>query len=100
MPWPAPAPGCGLASFGISGLPTIRNEGVAGGVARHMLAVGSRPVDDDQASPPIMAARLEDVSSRPYGVRRWRSQTVVPEEVSPVPETLTERSQRFEDDVL
>jgi RNA polymerase sigma-70 factor (ECF subfamily) len=65
-----------------------------------MLAVGSRPVDDDQALPPIKAARLEDVSSRPYGVRQWRSQTVVAEEVSPVPETLTERSQRFEDDVL
>jgi RNA polymerase sigma-70 factor, ECF subfamily len=49
-----------------------------------------------------MTARREDVSSRPYGygVRQWRSQTVVPEEVSPVPETLTERSQRFEDDVL
>jgi RNA polymerase sigma-70 factor (ECF subfamily) len=67
-----------------------------------MLAVGRT----SPASRPA-TSRL-DVSSRPYqavpagkyGVGQWRSSTVTREGVSPVPETLTERSQRFEQDVL
>src|SRR5450759_813653 len=50
-----------------------------------------------------MMARFEpghpgDVSSRPYG--RRRPVTVISEGVGPVPETLEERSERFEHDVL
>jgi RNA polymerase sigma-70 factor, ECF subfamily len=67
-----------------------------------MLAVGRTPPTRDPAVPRL------DVSSRPYaadpagknGAEKWRSATVVREEVSPVPETLTERTQRFEQDVL
>src|SRR5437763_2577386 len=67
-----------------------------------MLAVGRT----SPASRP--AVPRADVSSRPcgagpagkYGVGKWRSSTVLREGVSPVPETLTERSQRFEQDVL
>jgi len=70
-----------------------------------MLAVGSRPPETSQAAPRFKTARPEDVSSRPYGldktdVGKWRPATAVREGVSPVPETLTERSQRFEQDVL
>ncbi len=40
-----------------------------------------------------------DVSSRPYGRRPWPV-TEISEGVGPVPETLEERSERFEQDVL
>jgi RNA polymerase sigma-70 factor (ECF subfamily) len=51
-----------------------------------------------------MMARFEpgdpgDVSSRPYGQRPWPV-TEISEGVSPVPETLEERTERFEHDVL
>jgi RNA polymerase sigma-70 factor, ECF subfamily len=67
-----------------------------------MLAVGRTPLARDPG-----VARV-DVSSRPYaagsagknGAEKWRSATVIREGVSPVPETLTERTQRFEQDVL
>ena len=79
-----------------------------------MLAVGRTSPARRPAVPPL------DVSSRPYqaappgnqvsrrgagpagkyGVGKCRSSTVTREGVSPVPETLTERSQRFEQDVL
>ena len=67
-----------------------------------MLAVGRTPVARDPSAPRV------DVSSRPYvagpagknGAEKWRSATVIREGVSPVPETLTERTQRFEQDVL
>src|SRR6202011_5560134 len=70
-----------------------------------MLAVGSRPSDTPPAAPRFKSARPEDVSSRPYGLDKnrlgtWRTATAIGEGVSPVPETLTERSQRFEQDVL
>jgi RNA polymerase sigma-70 factor, ECF subfamily len=70
-----------------------------------MLAVGSRPSDNPPVAPRFKSARPEDVSSRPYGldkrgVGKWRSAAATGEGVSPVPETLTERSQRFEQDVL
>jgi RNA polymerase sigma-70 factor (ECF subfamily) len=41
----------------------------------------------------------EDVSSRPYGQRPWPV-TEISEGVGPVPETLEERTERFEHDVL
>lgn len=67
-----------------------------------MLTVGRTPPTRDPAVPRL------DVSSRPYvagpagknGADKWRSATVIREGVSPVPETLTERTQRFEQDVL
>jgi len=67
-----------------------------------MLAVGRTPLARDAGVPRL------DVSSRPYaagpagknGAEKWRSAPVIREEVSPVPETLTERTQRFEQDVL
>src|SRR5690349_22213467 len=67
-----------------------------------MLAVGRTPVARDPGAPRV------DVSSRPYvagpagknGAEKWRSATAIREGVSPVPETLTERTQRFEQDVL
>jgi RNA polymerase sigma-70 factor, ECF subfamily len=67
-----------------------------------MLAVGRTPLARDPGVPHL------DVSSRPYvagpagknGADKWRSATVTREGVSPVPETLTERTQRFEQDVL
>jgi RNA polymerase sigma-70 factor, ECF subfamily len=65
-----------------------------------MLAVGTSPLNDESAPPQIRPARLDDVFSRPYGARTWQPETAVPEEVSAVSETLTERSQRFEEDVL
>ncbi len=71
-----------------------------GDVAGRMLAVGYRPVNNPPAAPQRKPGRVKDVSSRPYGAAKRLPETVVPEGVSPVPETLTERSQRFEDDVL
>jgi RNA polymerase sigma-70 factor, ECF subfamily len=65
-----------------------------------MLAVRSRPADDRRAAPQLKPFSAEDVSSRPYDAGTWRPQTAAAEEVSSVPETLTERSQRFEQDVL
>jgi RNA polymerase sigma-70 factor, ECF subfamily len=67
-----------------------------------MLAVGRTPLARDPDVPRL------DVSSRPYvagpagknGAEKRRSATVIREGVSPVPETLTERTQRFEQDVL
>jgi RNA polymerase sigma-70 factor (ECF subfamily) len=41
-----------------------------------------------------------DVSSRPYGSRTGRPDTEFPEGVGPVPETLEQRDERFEQDVL
>jgi RNA polymerase sigma-70 factor (ECF subfamily) len=65
-----------------------------------MLAAGLMPLDDELASPPYKLARTEDVSSRPYDAGLWRPDGAVEKGVSTVPETLTERSQRFEQDVL
>jgi len=84
----------------VSGCFLVRNEGAASGVAERMLAVGYRPLDDRSAPPPLKSSRVKDVSSRPYGAGKRQPKTAVPEGVSPVPETLTERSQRFEQDVL
>ena len=41
-----------------------------------------------------------DVSSRPYGLRTRGPDTEFPEGVGPVPETLEQRDERFEQDVL
>jgi RNA polymerase sigma-70 factor, ECF subfamily len=70
-----------------------------------MLAAGYPPLNDRAASlpgrqPATKPARVKDVSSRPYGSVMRLPAAAVPEEVSPVPETLTERSERFENDVL
>jgi RNA polymerase sigma-70 factor (ECF subfamily) len=67
-----------------------------------MLAFGAAPLARNTGVPRL------DVSSRPYaagpagknGAEKWRSAPAIREEVSPVPETLTERTQRFEQDVL
>jgi RNA polymerase sigma-70 factor, ECF subfamily len=88
---------------------------IASDVSGCMLAVGNRPLDSPAASPQRKTGRVpddpkapprrkaggvKDVSSRPYGAVKRPPEKVVPEGVSSVPETLTERSQRFEDDVL
>src|SRR5579863_6251972 len=65
-----------------------------------MIAAGYKPLDDRTASTPLKARRVKDVSSRPYGSARRLTDTVAHEGVSTVPETLTERSERFEQDVL
>jgi RNA polymerase sigma-70 factor, ECF subfamily len=65
-----------------------------------MLAVGYKPRDDRKASPHLQHGGGKDVSSRPYGVAMRQPKTAEGEGVSPVAETLTERSQRFEEDVL
>ena len=70
-----------------------------------MLAVGTKPSSTSPAAPRVRFARAEDVSSRPYGLDKnrlgtWRPAAPIGGGVSPVPETLTERSQRFEQDVL
>ena len=67
-----------------------------------MLAVGRTPPTRHPAVPRL------DVSSRAYavghagknGAETWQSATDIREGVSTVPETLTERTQRFEQDVL
>jgi RNA polymerase sigma-70 factor, ECF subfamily len=65
-----------------------------------MLAVGYKPRDDRKTSPHLQPGGGKDVSSRPYGVAMRQPQTAEGEGVSPVSETLTQRSQRFEEDVL
>jgi RNA polymerase sigma-70 factor, ECF subfamily len=65
-----------------------------------MFAAGYKPLDDRQAPPPLKPSRVKDVSSRPYGAAMRLPHTVAGEGVRTVPETLTERSERFEQDVL
>jgi RNA polymerase sigma-70 factor, ECF subfamily len=65
-----------------------------------MFAAGYKPLDDRQASTPLKPGRVKDVSSRPYGAVMRLPQTAAGEGVRTVPETLTERSERFEQDVL
>jgi RNA polymerase sigma-70 factor (ECF subfamily) len=56
------------------------------------------------ASPPrgilTKALDFDTVSSRSYGLRASRPVETSPEEVGPVPETLEQRGQRFEQEVL
>ena len=73
---------------------------MADGVIGRMLAAGYKPLDDRQASTPLKPGRGKDVSSRPYGAAMRLTEPAAEEGVRTVPETLTERSQRFEDDVL
>jgi RNA polymerase sigma-70 factor (ECF subfamily) len=65
-----------------------------------MIAAGNKPLDDLQSSSPLKAGLGKDVSSRPYGAVMRLPKPAAEEGVRTVPETLTERSQRFEDDVL
>jgi RNA polymerase sigma-70 factor, ECF subfamily len=65
-----------------------------------MFAAGYKPLDDRQASTPVKPDRVKDVSSRPYGAVMRLPHTAAGEGVRTVPETLTERSERFEQDVL
>jgi len=59
----------------------------------------SAPLDDADPVPAFSRVRPGDVFSRPDGIgARARMQT--PEEVGPVPETLEQRGERFEREVL
>jgi RNA polymerase sigma-70 factor, ECF subfamily len=70
-----------------------------------MLAAGFKPLEGPSARSQRKPGGAKDVSSRPYGAAlrlpaTVADKTVATEGVRTVPETLTERSQRFEDDVL
>src|SRR6516162_11471190 len=76
-----------------------RNEHAAAPVAPGVLMTSSAPVDDVAPVAALGRIRPGHVFSRPDGIGgRARMQT--PEEVGPVPETLEERGERFEREVL
>jgi len=59
----------------------------------------SAPPDDVAQVPAVRRFRAGDVFSRPDGIGAW-AQMQTPEEVGPVPETLEQRGERFEREVL
>ncbi len=70
-----------------------------GHVAPGVFITSCPPLDDMPAAAATGRARPVQVSSGPYGYR-GRSGTKTSEGVGPVPETLEQRSERFEQDVL
>jgi RNA polymerase sigma-70 factor, ECF subfamily len=68
-------------------------------VAPGVLATCSPPLDERPVTAGFGLAQPGHVSSRPYGYR-GRTGTKTSEGVGPVPETLEQRSKRFEQDVL
>ena len=64
-----------------------------------MLATSYPPLDDVPVAAAFGSARGGHASSGPSGYR-WRTGTKTSEGVGPVPETLEQRSERFEQDVL
>ena len=75
------------------------------------VACGSRPADAAGITPgpaakggtkavAVNPAQAGHVSSRPYGLLVQRPEMEYPEGVGPVPETLEQRDERFEQDVL
>jgi RNA polymerase sigma-70 factor, ECF subfamily len=64
-----------------------------------VLTASFAPLDDAPSLAALSLVRPGHVSSRPDGIG-GRAETQTPEEVSPVPETLEQRSERFEEEVL
>jgi RNA polymerase sigma-70 factor, ECF subfamily len=81
----------------ISGHP--RNEAAGAHVAPGVLVSSYPPVDDLPAAAAAGSARGGHAPSGPSGYR-WRTGIHSSEGVGPVPETLEQRSERFEQDVL
>jgi RNA polymerase sigma-70 factor, ECF subfamily len=77
-----------------------RNEGEAAGVQPHVPTASceTRPDTSRAVARDLMAVGV--VSSRRDGLQAGWPQPSIPEGVGPVPETLEQRSKRFEDDVL
>ena len=78
-----------------------RNEAAAAPVAPGVLTASFAPLDDAPSLAAFRRVRPGHVFSRPDGIR-GRAEMQTSEEVSPVPETetLEERSERFEQEVM